>query len=907
MEKEKSGARLGKRVKKVGTVTRRIARSTLWYPLKVLLIILWKAFTWIVNIMLTVLLIGMITGAVVACAFILYIRSNIDAEFHGLDNLRFDSSMNTTIYYYDTAGNEIMLENETLHGSENRMWVNYADIPQNLIDAVVAIEDQRFFQHNGVDYKRTAGAILRYFLPGSGQYGGSTITQQLIKNVSGDNEATIQRKVQEIFRAIYVTQHFGKEEILEMYLNVIFLSQNATGVQAAAEAYFGKDVKDLTLVECAALAAIPKYPTYYDPIRNPDNNLQRRNVILTEMLAQGYIDQEEFDSAYNVPLYLNSTRRETNEDASYIHSWYVDTVIDDALEELMEHYDIDKATASRKLYSGGLQIVINMNKDIQDAMEAVFTDDSCFPEISGIKPQAAMVVADPVTGSVLGIVGGRGKKTANRGYNLATQAKRQCGSSIKPLAVYGYGIDHGIITYASSIEDTPTINQEKDPETKKVTQKYWPPNSPEGYDGLMSLVDGIKRSKNTFAVRIAPMCGIENLFRHLVNKVGFTTLVESKNYNGVIKTDIALSPVALGSFTQGVTVREMTQGYTMFGNRGNVSKLKTIAMIRDYNGEVIIDNTESESSEAISEQSAYILTRLLCNVVNEEGGTAYKMFHGLVKGTVGGEKVPVPAFDFLGKVEVGGKTGTTNDNRDRYFVGITPNYAAAVWFGYENNKSVAKFEYNPALRLWIEVFNRVYGKLEANGRAYKTEFDEPFGIVKVKYCTISGKLPTEACYHDIETVTGGESCVRVGYFTMDTMPTEYCDRHIMFNWDSKTKAICREGCLCPEEDIIQVAFRLIEPRQFNTNLLVTDSQYTCVDESLFYEGYQYSTKTTRPYYFNIYQPYEEDQKLTWPGRSSKSDSFKPYNRICIEHYHPELLVPDAPDAPAEESEETNGN
>ena len=893
---EKTAGTAGRRARKAGAVTRFIARSTLWYPLKAALLILWKVFTWIVNVFLTVLLIGMITGAVVACAFLLYIRSNINAEYHGLDNLRFDSSLNTTLYYVDNAGNEVLMEDDTLHGSENRMWVNYSDIPQDLIDAVVAIEDQRFFQHNGVDYKRTAGAVLKFFLPGGGQYGGSSITQQLIKNVSGENETTIQRKVQEIFRAIYVTKNFGKEQILEMYLNVIFLSQNATGVQAAANAYFGKDVKDLTLVECAALASIPKYPPYYDPIRNPDNNLQRRNVVLTEMLRQGYISQEEFDSAYNVPLYLNTAEREVAEDASTIHSYYVDTVIDDVTAALMEFYEIDKATASRKLYSGGLQIVINMNKDVQAAMEEVFCDDSCFPEISGIKPQAAMVVADPATGDVLGIVGGRGKKTANRGYNLATMAKRQCGSAIKPLAVYGYGIDHGIITYATSVSDTPTIDQVKD-ETGKITQKYWPPNSPAGYDGLMSLVDGIKHSKNTFAIRIAPLCGIENLYNHLVKNVGLTTLVEGKNYNGVIKTDIALSPVALGSFTQGVTVREMTQGYTMFGNRGSVNKLRTFSMVRDSNGEILIDNRTPITNEAISEQSAYILTRLLLNVVNEEGGTGYKMTHGLVKGTVSGEKVPVPGFDYLDKVEVGGKTGTTNDNRDRYFVGITPNYVAAVWFGYENNKSVAKFEYNPALRLWIEVFNRVYGKLEANGRAYKAEFDEPFGIVKVKYCTVSGKLPTEACYHDIETVTGGESCIRTGYFTVDTMPTEYCDRHILFKWDTSTKAICADGCTCPQDKVIDVAFRLIEPRQYSTNLVITDSQYTCVDASLIYEGYVFPQATTRPYFFNIYPPFDKDQKLYWPGRSSKSDSFRPYNRVCLEHYHPELI---------EQKEDENG-
>ncbi len=289
-KQEKSAEEKAAARKRRLTLSGRIARSTLWYPLRITLFVLVKALTYLLNIFFTVLIVGMITGVVVGCAFLLYIKGNIDPEYDGLDNLKFDSSLNTTISYVDP---ETGLEQTavTLHGSENRLWAEYKEIPEQLINAFIAIEDQRFYSHKGFDVKRTLGAVLNFIMPGGDRYGGSTITQQLIKVVSQDDDATIQRKVQEIFRAINVETKFSKEEILEMYLNVINLSQNCNGVKTAAQTYFGKSLDELTLVECAALAAIPKSPTKYDPIRNPE-----------EMLKQGKITHEEFDDAYNQPL-----------------------------------------------------------------------------------------------------------------------------------------------------------------------------------------------------------------------------------------------------------------------------------------------------------------------------------------------------------------------------------------------------------------------------------------------------------------------------------------------------------------------------------------------------------------------------------------------------------------------------
>ena len=669
---ERSGRRKGapltdeekaERRKKRLTLSGRIARSTLWYPLRITLFILCKAITYLLNIFFTVLIVGMITGVVVGCAFLVYIKGYIDPNYDGLDNLKFDSSLNTTISCIDpeTGREETMV---TLHGSENRMWAEYSEFPDTLINAFIAIEDVRFFSHNGVDIKRTLGAVLNFFLPGGDMYGGSTITQQLIKNVSGDDEATIQRKVQEIFRAINVESKFSKEQILEMYLNIIDFSQNCDGVKAAAQTYFGKELQELTLIECAALAAIPKSPTKYDPIRNPQYNLQRRNLVLKEMLAQGKISQEEFDGAYNQPLYLN-TGSDDDGGGETVYSYFVDALIDNVTAKLMEEYSINLATASRMLYSGGLKIISTQNPLVQSSLEEVFTDESCFPAAEGIPPQAAMAVMDPHTGNVLGVVGGRGEKTVARGLNRAVQSKRQCGSSIKPLSIYALAIERGLLTYGTAVDDVPVYYYED-------TGEFWPHNQPDQWYGMVSVSFAIQKSLNTVAV------------------------------------------------------------------------------------------------------------------------------------------------------EVCGKTGSTNDDRDRYFVGYTPDFTASVWFGYDNNKSLGSFSYNPATRLWVEVFNRIYEKYDGEGLYYQTKFNRPSGIVEVAYCSISGKKPTEACKIDLQTVTTGKSVIEMGVFAVGEQPTEYCDCHVPAFYNTVTKQIVEDG---EDENVIPVSLRSIPAREFWGRIYTSDIDY----------------------------------------------------------------------------------
>jgi penicillin-binding protein 1A len=779
--------RRGSRGKKVAKVT---AKSSLF--------VLKKVLTYVLNIVLTVLLVGVITGAVVALAFVIYIKNYIDPEFNGLENLKFDSSLSTTLWYIDKNGNEVELTDDRLHGSENRLWADYNTIPKNLINAYVAVEDQRFFEHNGVDIKRTSSAIYNFFIPTSNSYGGgSTITQQLIKNVSGENETTIQRKVQEIFRAFNVEDRYTKEEILEMYLNTIYLSQNTNGVRAAAETYFGKELKDLNLTECAALAAIAKSPIKYDPIINPKYNLERRNLVLKLMLEQEKITQEEFNEAYDAPLAIN--RKENYEYSEKIHSYYIDTVFQDVEQALIDQKKAaNKTTADQMIFSGGLKIITCLDPDVQAALEEVFTNESYWKAETGIKSQAAMCVVDTHTGNLLGVVGGRGEKKINLGFNRATQSKRQCGSSIKPLSVYTLAIDAGLITYAGPVDDVPTVQLEKD--GKNI---LWPPNAGKtGYSGQVPLTYAVKKSLNTTAVALCNELGVERVFDNLKEKMGFTTIYKSITKNGKTYSDMQLSPLSLGSFTEGVTVREMTQAYNVLANGGKFKKARSFTEVRDSKGAVLVKN-EDEESEVFKPSSTYIMTSLLFHVVKSGTG-----------GTASGQLSLMKEFPDL---EVAGKTGSTNDDKDHYFCGYTPDYVGCTWYGYDNNKTIT--QKGMAISLWDNVMKLIYRNNKAKGISYKQKFDVPVDIVKdVPYCFVSGKKPTNACNHDKKETT----VFNDGVFTIDTVPQAECDKHVLVKYDDVNKGVSVGGC--PEENLIDVGLRIIDNRIFNIGTL--DTTYT---------------------------------------------------------------------------------
>ncbi len=858
--------------KKKNRGLKKILKLGAAYPVQVALYGLFKVFTWFINIMFTVVLVGIISAAVVVAAFIIYIQSSMDTSYTGLENLRFESAQETVITYTTDTGEEIKVDSFT--GAENRSWASYDEIPADLINAYVAIEDKRYWEHPGVDYRRTANAVLNFFVSSGDRSGGSTITQQLIKNVSKNDDATIQRKVQEILRAMYVGQNYSKEEVLEMYLNTIFLSQNSYGVKAAAQTYFGKDLDELTLIECAALASIPKSPTKYDPLRNPYQNQLRRDLVLEEMLKQSLdedgnflpdaiITQEEYDMYHGAPLELNTNREE--EYTETVHSYYMDALVDDVIKALCDTYGYDNATAARMLYSGGLTVVSNMDPLVQESMERVFEQTSndylylkgeSVPTTSGVIPQASMVVMDQRTGKVLGIVGGRGEKKENRGLNRATQSRRQCGSSIKPLSLYTLGIDAGVITYGSSVDDVPIM---------KNDDKYWPNNMPRRYYGMIDVNFAVIKSLNTVPVWLVDKLGVDTCYSFLTDTLGFTSLVDRMETGSGVFSDKALAPLALGGFTYGVTTIEMAQGYCMIANGGKTSEAQLFSEIRDNKGNILIKNTPKHKV-AVSESSAYIMNSMLMNVISQEGATGTRV-----------------QMDEKYEVQVAGKTGSTNDDRDRYFVAYTPEYVGAVWFGYDNNKALSGFPYNPAISLWDRVFDNIYAGLKNANIEYTKEFAEPSGMVRVKYCAISGKLASDSCYRDIYYYNASKNSfsgnpVRTGVFARGTQPTEKCDCHIDVQYDRVSGGIFFDKvCSCPAANLVTVAFRLNEDRSFDSYVSVQDGD--CIYKTI-PDDYVFPTSASVPFFANLYP------EGTYFGVNTKS----PRNRVCTAHKKQQLPI-----------------
>jgi len=732
-------------------------------------------------LIVTVFLIGIITTAFCGVAFALYINKyinpNIDVD---LDSFRLDFT--SFIYCNDPKTGETV-ELETLYRSENRVWVNYDEIPANMIIAFTSIEDERFFQHNGVDWKRTIGAALSWTgLIGDFTGGGSTITQQLIKNLTSEDETTVERKVQEIMRALNLEKKYEKEDILELYLNTIFLGQNCNGVRTAAEVYFGKELSELTLAECASIAGITKNPSKYNPFRFPKNNKERQETVLYKMHELGKISDEEYEEALKEPLVFKKKENEQKQESK--QSYFVDQVISDVLRDLQKEKGYSKELANKLLFSGGLKIYTTINTDIQAKMDEVFTDEELLPGAEGkdgSMPQTAMVLIDPYTGDVVAMYGGRGEKTENRGLNRATQSTRSPGSAIKPLSVYAPALEYGLITPASVFDDVP-----KD---FNVSSKGWPKNYYGAYRGRMTLCKAIEISNNTIPVEVLQKLTPQRSFDFMTTNLGFTTLVSD---DGKGNSDINLAPLSLGGLTKGVTVLELTAAYAPFVNDGKYTAPRTYTKVLDATGEVLIDNSP-DVTVAMKERTAHYMLDLLQRVVNVSGGTG-------VRAKIDG-------------ISVAAKTGTTTSDYDRWFVGLTPYYIGAVWFGYDSPQEIKGVgSSNPSLVIWKEVMTRVLDGYEPR----KFESDEDF--VTVSYCMDSGGIPTEWCSHDPRG-----SRVATVKMAREDAPKNVCTMHVATQVDKVTGRVANEWC--PEENLVTVAL-LNLPRYFpRAGIVVGDQQY----------------------------------------------------------------------------------
>lgn len=766
-------------------------------------------------------------GIVVLAGGAFYIKYLID-QCPDIEDVNISpTGFKTTVL--DSDGNEI----ETLAASgSNREYITLDHIPKDLQHAFVAIEDERFYKHHGVDPRGIARAGFQAILTGGGSLqGASTITQQLLKNnyFTGWTEEdtlldSVNRKIQEQYLAIQLERVSDKDTILENYLNTINLGQNTLGVQAASERYFNKAASELTLSECATIAAITQNPSRYNPISNPDKNAERRKRVLDNMLEQGYISQKEYDKAMDDDVYEHiQVANAVNQGASST-SYFVDALTDQVIDDLIDQKGYSETQAYQKLYSGGLTILSTQNTAFQAICDEELNRESNYgmdvkysfsyrltvtkadgsyknysdqtllsyyqasnpsydinyssPEEAAaviekykseimeegdsiaeggealtytLQPQTAVTVIDQHTGAVVALIGGRGDKTASKTLNRATGITRQPGSTFKIVAAYAAALDAGGMTLATVEDDAPMT--------------YADGTSLRNYDnsyrGYTTLREAIRESINVVTVRALTDIGTGLGFEY-AQDLGISTLESGDNNQSL----------ALGGITHGVTNLELTSAYATIADGGTYHKPYFYTQILDHNGNVLLDNTQNLTREVLKPTTAWLLTSAMEDVMNYGTGTPAN-FEGM---------------------SLAGKSGTTTKNRDTLFAGFSPYYTCVVWGGYDDNTPQSRTIYSK--KLWKACMQRIHEGLPDQG------FPQPSGIVRAEVCRKSGKLAVPGlCDCDPRG-----SMIYSEYFAENTVPTEYCDRHIAFNICNESGMISSE--YCPEGSVARYIYIL---------------------------------------------------------------------------------------------------
>ncbi|MBP3706390.1 MAG: transglycosylase domain-containing protein, partial [Clostridia bacterium] len=665
----------------------------------------------VLKTVLTCFLVGIITFSLVFGSFILYAFTAVDGTMENdLNELKLNFT--TTIYVQDDDGEWV--EYQRLHGEFNRIWVpyerklaekknsQYTGIPQNLVDAFVAIEDKRFFEHQGVDWKRTFSAFANLFFHFySTNQGGSTITQQLVKNLTGDNAQKPSRKLREIMRARYLESNYAKDTIIECYLNTIAMGHGIYGVEVAANYYFDKSVSELTIAECAILASITKSPSYYAPDDNPKNNRNRMETVLSEMYSQGYITKDEYNSALDEDVEIVASKDALNE--AEVNSYYVDALIRQVTKDIAKKFEYDEAHAASQFYSGGYKIYATIDPDIQQTVDEVFSNSEKYglKGKDGQQLQGAFTIMD-YKGNVLGMAGGIGEKTVNlgmSGFNRATDAVRQPGSTMKPIAAYAPAIETDLVTYSTIVNDKAVYYR----------NNWTPKNWYNSYWGNITIQRALECSVNTIPVSLVNQITPQASYNFLTKDLGITKL----NSN-----DIDLSPLGMGGTNGGITTLESAAAYAIFGNGGQYYEPKLYTKVCDQKGNVILEN-DSDPDVVISSNTATVMNQLLQKVVYGSQGTG--------RG----------AKNYIPNMKIFAKTGTSNNQNDLWFVGGSPYYVASCWCGYDNQQAIPDSAI--AQKMWGAVMSEVHSGLKAK------EFSVSDYAVSRYYCTSSGRLATTAC------------------------------------------------------------------------------------------------------------------------------------------------------------------
>lgn len=679
----------------------------------------------------------------------------------------------TRLYYYDETGMASELTEDRISGYENSLYCPLGDMSPALKNAFIAIEDKRFYDHGGIDWGRSILAVKDMLTGGAGHFGGSTITQQLVKNLTGDSERSVRRKVSEMIRAAALERKMSKDEILEQYLNVVNLSESCYGVRTASNAYFSKEPKDLTAGEAATLAAITNNPSRYDPLRHPLANKGRRDLILSQMLAQGMLNSREYEDAVGVETTLHVNEKAFS---GRVNSWFADLVVRDVIGDLVRQRGMSEAAASRLVYCGGLRIYSTVDPMLQRIVEAYYADETNFPvHTDGKRAQSAMMILDPESGAVLAVVGAVGKKESNRVQSYATDTRRPSGSVIKPLSVYAPALERGLITGATVFDDVPL--------QFRANGAPWPLNSPNIYRGLTNVSEALTQSVNTVSVSILEKMGKGASYRFLTEQLGFSSLDP--------RSDVGAAALALGQQHSGVTLSELLGGYTALAGGGIYQGVRSYYTVLDRDGRELL-RTKGAERRVLDADNAAIMTMLLRQVTRIGTGKALRLTE---------------------KVDVAGKTGTSSKSCDKWFIGYTPELLAGVWYGHEYPEALTDVKGNPALNIFDCVMERIVEARPVRQRQFETAGE----LVAVRYCKDSGKLIGEACRYDPR---GDRS--EVGYFKRGTEPREYCGCHVCVDYCSCGGIACEN---CPAQQRSTVALLRIM-RRFPRQIKVLDAPYT---------------------------------------------------------------------------------
>lgn len=663
---------------------------------------------------------------IVLLILIILLAINTGISVSRWQNLARDMISNTPSQVLDTDGNIIA----ELGTNKNTKNIPLSDIPDNLKNAYISIEDQRFYKHPGVDFPRTTAAILSYIKNlGSSSFGGSSITQQLVKNLTGDNSSKVTRKVNEWIRALAIEGVLEKDEILEAYLNIIYVGPNIYGVGLGSEYYFNKNIENLSLAECAFLAGINNSPNSYNPFGEKDNSekiSKRTKTVLAKMYELEYITEEEYDKAVtevDSGLKFKNGKIESSDNKA-IYSYHTDALITEIIEDIAKKKNISSDFATNYINMAGLKIYSTQNSKIQNEIEKELSKKTYTLKSktdNSVTAQAAMVIIDHSNGQVVGCVGGLGEKETSRGFNRATQALRQTGSAGKPLAVLAPALDKKIITPTSIYLDEATTFDDG-------TDEGYSPTDYNDYKGSITVRQAVESSQNIPFVKIMEQITPKTSIQYM-KKMGISTLT---------KTDENLN-LALGGLDKGITPLEMAAAYACIANDGIYIEPTFYSKIENNIGKTVV-KSKLNKKKAFSKEVAYLLKSLLKEPVNGASGTA--------------------KYCKISGIDVAAKTGTTNDDYDRWLCGFTPYYSAATWFGFDFSETINFNRKNPSGQIWANVMKKVHSGLS------NSTFEVPSGLETLEICSKSGEIANSGCPNSYTE-----------YFLSGTAPTTYCIEH----------------------------------------------------------------------------------------------------------------------------------